>query len=215
MTALLLFTVVEAFMLVMALTADTIVSGFAYGAKKIKIPFTSATIISVVCSAILAVSLFLGRFIGGILPSGLASAICFAVLLILGISKIFDSGIKNIIRKHNGLNKKVEFSAFNLGFILNIYANPEEADKDRSNALSPIEALSLAVALSLDGLAVGLGAGMSSVNTLIVVVLSLIINMAGIMFGSFVGNRIARKIRFDLSWLSGALLILLAVMKLT
>lgn len=204
----------EALLLVAALSLDALVSGFAYGADRIKIPFSSVAIISAVCSGILAAALFLGRLIRGFLPGGLAAGICFAVLLILGLSKIFESGIKNAIRKHNGLDKKISFSALSLGFILHIYANPEEADKDRSKKLSPAEAVSLAIALSFDGLAVGLGAGISNVNAFMAIGFSLVTTMAFIMLGSFVGNRIARKISFDLSWLSGAILIVLAVMKL-
>ncbi len=208
------FQALEAFLLVAALSVDALVSGFAYGADRIKIPLMSVGIISAVCSGILAAALFLGRAIGGLLPAGLASGICFAILLLLGLVKLFDSGVKGFIRKHNGLNKKISFSAFSLGFILHIYADPEEADKDRSKTLSPAEAASLAIALSFDGLAVGFGAGIASVNPFMAIGFSLVTTAACVLLGSLAGNRLARRTSLDLTWLGGAILIVLAALKL-
>ena len=99
-------------------------------------------------------------------------------------------------------------------FILNIYANPEKADSDHSRILSPSEAAYLVVALSLDNLAVGFGAGITDTSPILVVAFSLISDMLGVMLGCWLGNRITRKLKLDLAWLSGALLILLAFLKL-
>jgi len=209
-----ILSVAEALLIVTALSTDAFVSGFAYGANRIKIPFTSVTVINVICSAILAASLFFGSLLGPFLPPYLTAAICFVLLLGLGLSKLFDSAVKAFIQKHTEFRRKIRFSAFNLRFILNIYANPEEADRDHSRILSPSEAAYLAVALSLDGLAVGFGAGITDTNPILVVAFSLISDMLGVMLGCWLGNRITRKLNLNLTWLSGALLILLAFLKL-
>lgn len=201
-------------MLVVALSTDSFVSSFAYGTNKIKIPFLSVQVINVICSAILAVSLLLGSVIRQYIPSSLTTIICFCILFILGIIKLLDSTIKSIIRKHNNLNKEIKFSLFNLNFILNLYANPEEADVDASKTLSAGEAASLAVALSLDGLFMGIGAALVNLNILEVVLYSLLFGTGAIMLGCFIGNKVAQKIPMDLSWLSGVLLIVLAFLKL-
>jgi len=140
--------------------------------------------------------------------------ICFAILIILGIAKILDSFTKSFIRKHKNLNKKIKFSFFNIKFILNLYADPEKADIDLSKILSPAEAVALAVSLSLDGLAVGFGAALGNVNGLAVFIFSLITDAFAVMFGCYIGNKIAKKVSFNLSWLGGVLLIALAVSKL-
>ncbi|MFR7949564.1 MAG: manganese efflux pump [Acutalibacteraceae bacterium] len=103
---------------------------------------------------------------------------------------------------------------FSLKFILDVYADPEKADRDGSRVLSPAEAASLAVALSLDGLAVGFGAALMQVNVLIVMLFSLAVGMLAVRLGGKIGNRAAQKLSFDLSWFSGALLIVLAILKL-
>ena len=138
---------------------------------------------------------------------------CFAILLILGTEKLCDSAIKAYIRSGRQVQKKVSFSFLNLNFILRVYADPKKADVDASKTLSPAEAASLAVALSLDGLAVGLGAAMHAINGIQVLVLSLAIGAAAVMGGSILGNRLSRKSSVNLSWLSGILLIALAFLK--
>ena len=48
----------ESILLVISLCMDTFVASFGYGTNKIKIPFTSVTVINLVCSGLLAISLF-------------------------------------------------------------------------------------------------------------------------------------------------------------
>jgi putative sporulation protein YtaF len=97
---------------------------------------------------------------------------------------------------------------------LNIYADPQKADSDYSRVLSSLEATSLAVALSIDGLGAGFGAGLVAVNLIEVVLFSLIFGIVSVMIGCYIGNKIAEKLTINLSWLSGILLILLGVLKL-
>lgn len=208
-----LFSLLEALLMVSALSLDTLVSGFAYGANKIKIPALSVFIINIICSMTLAVTLLFGHIVGSFIPKQLTTGICVFILVFLGISKIFDSAIKSLIRKYQGFQKVIRFSAFHLGFLLKIYANPEKADKDESKNLSSTEAVYLAVALSLDGLAVGFGAGMTDINILLITALSLLTGVIGILAGWHIGSKIAERITLDLSFLSGILLIVLALLK--
>lgn len=208
----LFYAVLEALLLVVALSMDAFVASFAYGAQRIKIPFSSAAIISVICTAMLAVSLLAGALLRPFLPQGLTRGLCFALLFLLGVAKLCDSAIKTLIRRHKRMHRQVSFSVFSLKFILDVYADPEKADRDGSRVLSPAEAASLAVALSLDGLAVG--AALMQVNVLIVMLFSLAVGMLAVRLGGKIGNRAAQKLSFDLSWFSGALLIVLAILKL-
>ncbi len=204
----------EAVILVVALTTDAFVAAFAYGGDKIKIPLGSAVIINLICSGILAASLLAGQVISPYIPRELTIYFCFFILFFLGVTRLFDSSIKALIKKNNNLNKRLNFTMFNLRFILNIYADPEAADRDCSKELSPTEAASLAVALSLDGLAVGFGAGLASVSVIQVAAFSFVFGMTAVKCGCFAGNKIAEKLPLDFSWLSGLLLIILSVMKL-
>lgn len=208
-----IFSIIESLLFVIALSVDAFVACFAYGTNRIKIPIRSIVIIGFLCSAILAISLFAGNLVRQSIPETATSIICFLILFILGIIKLFDSSIKAVIRKRKSIDKKMSFSFFHLTFILNIYANPEQADCDCSRYLSSTEAVSLAIALSLDGLAAGFGAALAEINLLQVISLSFLFGILAIISGSAIGNLIAKKVQIDLSWISGVLLIILAFLK--
>lgn len=209
-----LLTILEAAMIASALSIDSFTAGLAYGSNKIKLPFRSVMIINVVCSSILGIALFAGAFISSYLPHWLTVTVSFTILVIIGIIKLLDSITKSIIRKHSNISKKFTLSILNFNFILNLYANPEKADLDQSNSLSPYEAVLLAISLSFDGIAIGLGAGIIQVNVLAVILWSLITDALFLMCGHVVGTKIAQKLPFNISWISGIVLIGLAFSKI-
>lgn len=209
-----LLVIAEAALLASALSLDAFTAGFAYGSKKIKIPFLSVTIINIICSSILGVSLTLGSFVSPHLPRWLTLSISFSILFIIGLTKLLDSITKSIIRKHSSFKKEISLSLLNFKFILNLYADPEKADMDDSKSISPAEAAMLALSLSLDGIAIGLGAGMARVNILAVFLWSLVTDALFVMLGSFLGNKAAQKLPFNISWISGLVLMGLALSKL-
>lgn len=102
---------------------------------------------------------------------------------------------------------------FNLHFILNIYANPNEADFDQSKVISSKEALSLALALSIDSLGAGLGTAMGNINIPVLLLLSLALNVIAIKLGEFIGKKINNKIPY-VSWLGGVFLIIAAILRI-
>lgn len=208
----------EAFLLAAALSTDAFVACFAYGAGRIRIPLRSMLVIVGVCTGLLAASLFLGALLQPWLPAGVTAGVSFAVLALLGAVKLCDSFLKAQIRRRAArsapLRKEWRFSLFSLNVILNIYADPPAADRDASKTLSPGEAASLAVAMSLDGLAVGFGAGLGGAPHGLILLFSLLLSGAAVLGGSALGNRAASRCRRDLSWTSGLLLLLLAFLRL-
>jgi len=204
----------EACIIASSLSMDAFAASFAYGSNKIKIPFKSVQIINFICSFILGVSLVTGTLMRGCLPDIVTKIICFGILFVIGVIKLLDSVTKSIIRKYNNLNKELEFSMFNFKFILQLYADPEKADVDSSKVISPMEAASLAIALSFDGIAVGFGAAMGNANSLSVFLASLISGPIMILLGCHTGQKAAQKLSLNLSWLSGLILIILAFLKL-
>lgn len=206
--------ILEALLLVVALSADTFAASFAYGTNKIKIMMSSTLIINGICTLALTLSLVLGNLLRPILSNEITRTVSFTVLFVLGMSKLFDSTIKAYIRKYNKFEHELHFSFLYLRFILNVYADPKIADVNESNSLSPMEALSLAIALSFDGFAVGLGAALVEINVWYIIILSFIIGILAIVVGSFIGNLISKKISMNISWLSGILLLVIAFLKI-
>lgn len=203
----------EAILLVTALSLDSLTAGFSYGAGKIRIPLISVLVISGVCSASLLVSMFAGSILGNFIPLSTTKGISFSIMFILGAVKVFDSGLKRYIIKKNGGKKELTFKAFNLKFILNIYAEPENADSDKSRVLSAKEALYLAIALSIDSLAAGFGAGMGEVGLGVAALFCFATTFLSVLTGCFFGNKVS-GILPDISPLGGIILIVLAFLKL-
>lgn len=205
------FALLEAMVLTAALEIDAFAAAFAYGSNKIKIPARSLCLINVICSGFLALSLLVGRAISGWLPDGLAAGLGFAILFLLGFYKLAGSLVRLMMQRHRDFRREFNFTAFDLKFILHLCANPQAADIDGSRVLTLGEAAALAIALSLDGLAVGFGAAMGQVNKPAVILCSLVVGFVALWLGSRLGNGVAKKLPFNLSWLGGALLMGLAV----
>lgn len=210
-----LLSILESIMIVTALSMDAFVASFAYGANKVKIPFSSVTAINVICSSILAVSLFFGSVISNFIPQSLTHLICFLILFILGLTKFGESLVEWIKEKKGDIKKNIKISFIGINFDINMRIQEEKIDLNPSKILKIKEASSLSIALSLDGLAVGFGAALANSNSLQIVAFSLISDMLAVMLGCFIGNRVAEKFSFNLSWLSGIMLMILAFLKLS
>ncbi len=199
----------EAALIALALSVDSFVAAFSYGASKIKIPFSSVGIISVTSSLITGLSMLTGSFVKDYIPSGFTTLLSFGILFLLGVLKLFDS------------------------------SQPKNADKDHSQSISPKEALSLSAALSLDGCAAGFGASLSAGMTAspdaaaagfdasaaagtasslmpvaAVFLFSLIFGALMVLTGSHIGNKAAGRLPIKPGIIGGLLLILLAVARL-
>lgn len=198
--------VLDALIITFALSLDTLVSGFAYGVNKIKIPIKSIIVINLVCCSVLSASLIGGSVLGKYIPSYVNLSVSVVLLFTIGLIKLLDEPIKNAIRKKNLSST-----------IASIYAEPEKADTDFSKSLSVQEALFLSLALSIDGFVAGFGAGLTINNFigyLTIITLSFFTGIAFIIFGNILGKTVALKSKLDLSWLSGLILMILAIVKL-
>ncbi|NLI90321.1 MAG: sporulation membrane protein YtaF [Epulopiscium sp.] len=204
----------EAILLIIALSIDAFVASIAYGANKIKIPFRSAITINLVCTALLGISLFFGSIVRELIPGNLVVLAGIFILLGLGIYQLFQGISKSIIEKHLNKNRTIRFKLYDFRFVLEIYVDTTKADFDRSSRLNTKEAFMLGVALSLDGLAAGFASALGSINYSQVLLASLVFHMAAVWLGVLIGDRFAQKAKFNISWLSGVILISLALVKL-
>lgn len=205
---------IESLLLVLSICIDAFVASIAYGTNKIKIPFISVIIISLVGSVILGVSLFLGGFILEFLPGKIPIILSFCILMLIGIYRLFEGLFKNYIQKRAKSDKPFTVVITGMKIVLQIYADETKADFDNSKTLAPKEAFYLALALSFDSLAVGFGSSLAGGNYLMATILCLIVGIAAILLGGFIGKKIVQKSNINLSWLSGLILMILAFIKL-
>ncbi len=127
---------------------------------------------------------------------------------------MLDGIVRAAIRRYGSLDGRLHFSLFSLRFVLHVYADPAAVDLDHSKSISPAEAASLALALSLDGAAAGFGAALGQASIPAVVTASLIANQLTLLLGSWLGERLSKRFNMSLGWLGGVILVLLAFSKL-
>ena len=205
----------ETILLVFTLSLDAFVASIAYGTNKIKIPFLSLIIINTMCSIFLAASVLLGSQIKRIISHNIAITLSFSILFLLGVYYLCESMVKAYLKKNFASKEKVKIKLFDMCFIVDVYVDETKADFNHSKILEAKEAVYLAIALSLDSLAVGFGSSLVSINYFYVIGLSFIMGMFSIWAGSFLGKKIVEKTKINLSWISGMMLIILAILKLT
>lgn len=203
----------ESLLLVSSLCIDSFVASIAYGASKIHIPPLSAIIINLVCTLTLAFSLLLGSIIKNFLPGRLPIILGFILLMTLGIYRLFEFIFKSYIAKRSKADTPLTFKIFDFNFVLEVYADEIKADFDKSKCLNSKESFYLALALSLDSIAVGFGSSLVAINYVQVLILCFIIGILAVSIGVFLGHKFAEKLHFELSWLSGLLLIVLAIVR--
>ncbi|MGL4571111.1 MAG: sporulation membrane protein YtaF [Clostridium sp.] len=204
----------EAIILVFSLVIDSFVASIAYGADKIKIPNIYIIIMNIISAGILAASLFLGNYLEGVLPSYLPKIISFAIFLTLGIYKLFEGFFKRFMNKFYNSTKPLTFKLFDFKFALEVYLDEKKADFDKSKNISLKESIYLALALSIDSLAVGFGASFINVNSLFMIITCFLFGIISIKLGSFIGKKIIPSSNSNLSWVSGLCLLLIAFLKL-
>ncbi len=206
-----LYIILEAFALAFAISLDTLVVSIGYGTSKIKIPFVSAFIMSLFNVIVLSISIFIGSLLGNKISSNVCSIISFCLLFCVGIFK-FSSEMFKIWLEKRAKKGQIKLKVFNFKLICSVITDSTSADINKDKRLSPREALTLALILSVDSIGVGLGIGLNSVRLEIFVLFTFLISLFFIPFGSFIGKKLSNKV--NLSWLSGIILIVLSIFKL-
>lgn len=209
-----LFSIFQAFFLVLALSLDTFTAGVALGTQKIMVPFQSVLAISLTCSASLWLAISLGGWIGNWISPRTGAVIGCIILVMMGSVRLFDGVIKELLRRCCENKEGMVFYRKNLKIFLQVCVDSAQADFNRSQSLSVPEAISLAAALSVDGLAAGVGAGILDVSHWLIFLIAMLINLFAVHLGCRTGIRFSRKHEQDISWVAGALLIVLGLIKL-
>ncbi|MCL2484083.1 MAG: manganese efflux pump [Firmicutes bacterium] len=194
----------SALFLTFSISLDALAMGFAYGANRIRIPFVSILLITIVGSIVLGLSLFFGSVFSEYIDETATIIFSSSILITLGVFKILGSIFQRVVTE-------------NSHWFIKLFAKPEEADKDKNKILSTKEALALALALSLDCIAVGVGAGIifsRATDYIIIIAFSLVLDVLFIFAGLYAGTRLAKKSKLNLAWLSGLVLISIGILKI-
>lgn len=202
----------DSILLVLAVCIDSFIVSMAYGAKSICIPLKSVMIIAGFGTFFLGVSLYLAKFLQQFFSLQICYYISFAILFIIGIISLFQTQMKYYLKKHK--EGKLMFSLKEISFVIDVYIDETKADIDDSKVLSAKEAIYLAIALSIDSIASGIAFGMAVQDPKEVLLVSFFIGIIILEIGQYLGKRISNAITFDISWITGIILIILAFSRL-
>lgn len=111
------------FLLVFALSLDTFFAAVACGADKIWIPFRSSLVMASVGTGCLALSLLLRGLLEQILPYDWIRLAGFVLLFLLGITALFQAGIKAALSRRAQKKEPLTFTCFNWSCVLSVYAD--------------------------------------------------------------------------------------------
>jgi putative sporulation protein YtaF len=150
-------------LLAVVLSIDGFGVGLSYGIRKIRVPFLPIMLI-VFCSVLaMAFSIFAGQLVAGFIPYRLAGFLGGTILLLVGFWQLIEG-----LKKYKDNPVLVSIKLKTLGLVLQIIHEPESADIDKSGDINYKEALLLGIALNIDVIGVGLGAGVAGYSFILV-----------------------------------------------
>lgn len=134
-------------LLATAVSIDALAAGTAYGTKNIRVPLFSLIIIGTITGLLTVGAMVSAQFVGEVINSSLLAGLGAVLLIALGFWNIMIEYLSRITNKYD------KQSTQSLGsMIIDVMAQPEMADSDKSNSISYIEAIYLGIALGMDNM---------------------------------------------------------------
>jgi putative sporulation protein YtaF len=179
---------------------DNLAIGISLGIRSTKIPALSNGIIAAITMAGTYLSMNAGEFISGYISSKTTNLLGAAIIVIIGAWSIVNSLCLRKGRSTDSDNYE------------HVYGNRSPADVFHKHVISMKESAGLSIALALNNLATGLGAGATGISPISTTIAVGVFSLLFIRFGSKFGFTVSR------SWLgsyskivAGILLILIGI----
>ncbi|MDR6226576.1 sporulation membrane protein YtaF [Desmospora profundinema] len=165
-----MWTGISLLILAVAVSLDSFGAGVTYGLRQIRIPILSILIISLCSACMVILAMLGGQWLSQWLPPWAADSLGAVIMIGIGVFALWNAFRKNteapvMETPVKPLRQESEQRVFTLefrtlGYMVQILRTPAAADMDRSGTISPMEALMLGLALSLDAFGAGFGAAL-------------------------------------------------------
>ncbi|WP_314591233.1 sporulation membrane protein YtaF [Paenibacillus terrigena] len=172
---------ISVIMFAVASNLDNLGIGLSFGMKRTRIPWLPNILIACITMIGTYFSMRMGEWLVRFISSDMANLSGALVIILIGIWTLWGS-----IRSSDS---KEELEAPTLSEVLR---NPIHADQDHNQVISWKESLALGLALTLNNIATGIGAGATGISALWTTVITGILSVIFIGVGSTVGRRMAR-----------------------
>jgi putative sporulation protein YtaF len=195
--------------------------GFAYGLKGTKIPLSSKIVICIFSVVYSALGLIFGNMLANVLPSNIGEIIGTVFLSLIGIAMIYKA-LRNQKSKPAKKKQKKDGTIFkifikSMGITIQILKNPDKGDFDNSGVIDLKEAFVISLAISVDAICAAIASALIGLNVwylpFLIGAIQMLFLTIGLFGGKFLKNKFNLKEKY-MSILSGAMLLLLSIIKL-
>lgn len=199
------------FLFLTAVSIDSLTAGLTYGTQRVQVRPSSYLVLVCVPAVFITAANRVGSCIFLLFPEKVLPLLSFALLMLLGCSKLSESLIRLLARRHPSLTRNWGCKIKQLNIVFTVYLSPEDANREDLQVLSPKEALLLSLALSLDSVLVGMAFTTGPISPAALFLLAAFFNLLLFAAGYGFGRLLSTVLHVDLSWLSGVFLLLLAL----
>jgi putative sporulation protein YtaF len=197
------------FALSISSSIDNFGVGISYGIRGIRVGYIANFIISIIAFVFSETGIVFGQYMSKVFPGSLSN--------VLGALFLFVIGIRIVLMTIPRKNKKEQVANEPSNGFNDYLSSPEKADLDQSGDLSVFESIVLGIAVSMNALTNGLGAGLIGLPPMAISLSAAFFSYLAIWLGVSLGNKVAH-IRIG-SWtlgqfstiISGVILLLIAL----
>lgn len=200
-------------LLATGVSIDALAAGTAYGLKNIRVPLLSLIIIGIITGLFTVGAMLSAQLFGGTINSSLVAGFGAALLFALGFWNIIIEYLAHIANQYNENSENLTNS---LGaMVVEVMAQPEMADQDKSNCINWIEAISLGIALGMDNMIATFAACLLGNLPAYTPLIMASVQMGLIILGIQVATcYIPHKVKNGLPYLPGLVLIIIGLTRL-
>lgn len=195
--------ILSSILLAFSSSLDSLIIGIAYGVKNIKIKLSINLVIAIIVTITTFLSMCLGSFISNYIPVAYCSYIGSILLLIVGFYMLWD-----FFKKKNADTKSTEVDFINSLDYDEIIELNKTADINGSGNIEIGEAITLALSLSVNNLALGIGASISGISITLVTILTFIFSVITMILGLKLGSKYLSKLFGEYAPLLSSLIII-------
>ncbi|KEO84156.1 sporulation membrane protein YtaF [Tumebacillus flagellatus] len=170
-------------LLALSSSIDNFGVGVSYGIRGIRIRFFANFIISIIAFCFSEIGIHAGSWMSVVLPGAVSNIAGALVLLVIGLRIILLTLPKKKRQQQPDSTKPRSITGY--------LESPEKADLDASGEIGFLESLVLGVAVSLNALSNGLGAGLIHLSALEISLSAAVFSFLAIWLGMLLGNKVA------------------------
>lgn len=189
-----------------AVSIDCFMVAFSYGLKKMTLSKPMILVIGICSGLAFGIAMLAGQLLSLLINETLITFIGAILLIGLGIYNLvsFDQPKQTVEKQYNIELKR-------LGIVISILKKPVLADLDQSGDITGLEVVWLAMALSIDASAAGLGASLVGID-LIAIIFIIFMTATFLAIGLYIGRKFAKEeLAPWVRYIPGILLIIIGI----